>query len=621
GAGSAVVKVKDPQNVIERVEELLRSSIRPEKTARQIMTSPVRTVRPTVSMDEASRIMIRHGQDGLVVTEDHNVVGIVSRRDIDQATHHKLGHAPVQGFMSKPVITIGPDATLSEIQHLMVTEDIGRLPVLDEENRLVGLVSRQNVLRTLYGSADGADFLMGGGEGEKWGTARSGAQINLREKLDSLNPSTVWLCQLLGTMAGEINMSAYAVGGFVRDLLLGIANFDLDFVIEGSAIELAEALHRAFPSRLRVKKRHERFQTAALEFYAETVREVDLSTARTEFYEYPAALPTVEPSELEHDLVRRDFTINALAVCLNPGQYGKLIDFFGGLADIKSRLIRILHPFSFIEDPTRIIRAARFASRLGFELEPKTKEQARRAIAMGIFDDLGGTRIRDELRLILESSHRIKALDLLADIGGRLRYLDAELEYGLPVRSMIRRAERLLEHYSVGEPWIVHLGLLLSRLSEERLPNVLNRLLLPNEQKDYITHGLDIPKRLKEIGGELKRSEIYSLFHGRARESLAIAACLAPPGSPLRRMLKLYLEELADVQVELSGNDLKALGFSEGPAIGEALELLRKARLDGSAKSRADELKLIEDCYGIKNGANARPSGKKAKTNDQASGG
>ncbi len=167
---------------------------------------------------------------------------------------------------------------------------------------------------------------------------------DLGSKLKTTAASTLWLCELIGETAGRLGMTGYLVGGCVRDLLLEKENFDLDFVIEGSAIELGEELAKAYPGRLRVVARHERFQTATLEFFCEEKREVDLSTARTEFYEYPAALPTVEPSKLEHDLLRRDFTINALAVCLNPGRFGQLVDYFGGLQDLKDRVVRILHP-------------------------------------------------------------------------------------------------------------------------------------------------------------------------------------------------------------------------------------------------------------------------------------
>lgn len=684
GAGSAVVKGGRVQEVVHRLEALLHECSHPQPKARDLMISPVRTVRPDISMDEAGRLMTRYGLDGLVVAENEQVVGIVSRRDIDQSTHHKLGHARVSGFMSKPVISVSEDTTLSDIQQIMVSEDIGRLPVLSESGTLVGLVSRQDVLNSLFGvnyardrqaaadidafksaafgrvrkamrrssatglKASGASASSGGatagadgptsdlsnsrpnfekiqasdfhaeagmqnGEGNSVDALSAG--VFSRETQDSLSPDlsyhlsndwmpdlssfleqldtdTVWLSRTIGSIAADLKMSVYAVGGFVRDLLLNVPNFDLDFVIEGAAQPLAERLVELFPDKLEIVATHDRFQTATLNYQTSNgVREVDLSTARTEFYEYPAALPEVEPSKLEQDLLRRDFTINALALCLNPDRYGHLVDHFNGLYDLERKIIRILHPFSFIEDPTRMVRAARFAGRLGFHLDPKTREQARRASQMGIFNDLGGVRIKAELKLILESPQRLKSLNLLADLSGNLCYLDSHLEYGPGLRKAIRRAERLLERFPIEDSWVVYLGALLSELPVERLSGVLDRLQLTNKQKEIIDAGLDLHRHMPLSINDVRRSELYEIMHNVPRESLAIAAAVAEIGTYLRRAIKLYLEELALMKLDITGADLLGMGYARGPQIGAALKYAMSALLDGRADDRQSQLK------------------------------
>jgi tRNA nucleotidyltransferase (CCA-adding enzyme) len=600
GAGSAVSREGAIAPIVESVIDALKASVRPEITAADLMVTPVQTIRSDVSMEEAGKIMIRHGLDGLVVAEEMGVVGVISRRDIDQAIHHKLGHAPVSGFMSRPVISVGPSTPLSEIQRVLVKNDIGRLPVLDETNHLLGLVSRREVLKNLYGEPEPPPFLpqlfasKNEQEFPKLETDRQNKNvIDLHSNLEQLDADNLWLFRAIGQTAAAEGMVAYAVGGSVRDLLLGISHFDLDFVVEGSAIRLAERLVERYPGKFEMGSIHERFQTAVLNFIAEEDRQVDLSTARIEFYEYPAALPTVEPTKLEQDLFRRDFTINALALCLNPDEFGRLIDLFNGLEDLNRRVIRILHQFSFIEDPTRIIRAARFASRLGFTLEKNTAEQAKQAISMGIFDNLAGIRIRRELQLVLESEQRLIGLDILAKLGAKLRYLDEELEYGLPERKLIRRAEQLLVRFSVEESWLVYLGLLLGRLQLERLQNVLTRLHLASEHKTIVTRGLtllnDIPTRNKN----LKRSEVYDLLHGMPDASLAIAACQARPGSLVRRMVRMYFEELKDVKTILTGADLIKMGYAEGPGIGQALHNLLAAKLDGLISTEKDERDFI----------------------------
>lgn len=612
GAGSAVVKGGNVREIAERIKTILQEQTPPQPLARDLMASPVRTIKSSVSMDEAGRMMLRYGLDGLLVAEGEEVVGVVSRRDIDQSSHHKLGHAKVSGFMSKPVICVSEDTPLSKIQELMVAEDIGRLPVLDQDKKLIGLVSRRDVLNSLFGAqyarqedAAAQRGSSAAGIAERTAGMQSGTNsgalfeagrttTNLSEKLAEVDSDTAWLCRTIGETAQELGMSAYAVGGFVRDLLLNVPNFDLDYVIEGSAQKLAHRLIELYPSKLELAATHDRFQTATLVYRSENAveREVDLSTARTEFYEFPAALPEVEASKLEQDLLRRDFTINALAVCVNPDRFGNLTDHFNGLQDLERKIVRILHPFSFIEDPTRMVRAARFAGRLGFHLDAKTKEQARRASQMGIFDDLGGVRIKAELKMILESPHRLRALNLLAEQSGNLCYLDSRLEYGDGVRKTIRRAERLLGRYSVDEPWVVYLGALLSELPPERVSGVLERLMLTNHQKEVIESGLELHRFMPSSIGEMKRSELYDMMHGRAREALAIAAAAGEVGTDLRRSIKLYLEELADTKLDITGADLIASGFKPGPKIGEALKRVMAERLDGQVSGREQELQV-----------------------------
>jgi tRNA nucleotidyltransferase (CCA-adding enzyme) len=484
----------------------------------------------------------------------------------------------------------------------MVAEDIGRLPVLDQDKKLIGLVSRRDVLNSLFGAQYARQEDVAAQRGSSVGAeALSGslsksdpAGASLADKLAQVDSDTAWLCRTIGETAQELGMSAYAVGGFVRDLLLNVPNFDLDYVIEGSAQKLAHRLLELYPNKLEMAATHDRFQTATLVYRSENAveREVDLSTARTEFYEFPAALPEVEASKLEQDLLRRDFTINALAVCVNPNRFGNLTDHFNGLQDLERKIVRILHPFSFIEDPTRMVRAARFAGRLGFHLDAKTKEQARRASQMGIFDDLGGVRIKAELKMILESPHRLRALNLLAEQSGNLCYLDSRLEYGDGVRKTIRRAERLLGRYSVDEPWVVYLGALLSELPPERVSGVLERLMLTNHQKEVIESGLELHRFMPSSIGEMKRSELYDMMHGRAREALAIAAAAGEVGTDLRRSIKLYLEELADTKLDITGADLIASGFKPGPKIGEALKHVMAERLDGQVSGREQELQV-----------------------------
>jgi tRNA nucleotidyltransferase (CCA-adding enzyme) len=601
GAASAVSKEADLNCVLERVEALLYQLTAAEITARSIMTTPVRTIKPRTTMQDANRLMLRYGQDGLLVAEGEMLIGVISRRDIDRATHHKLGHAPVLGFMSRPVISITPGTTIGDIQALMVKEDIGRLPVVGVDHRLLGVVTRADVLKSLYGSEQSSQNFLAMTDKSKLPSET----ICLSAKLQQLDEETQAICRIIGETAATMGMTAYIVGGFVRDLLLSRANLDLDFVIEGSAIEVAQALVQTGDGEFELLIEHERFKTAQLRFHGKQLRKVDLASARSEFYEYPAALPTVEMSQMEPDLLRRDFTINAMAICLNPDRYGNLTDLFGGQQDLSNKLLRVMHSFSFIEDPTRLIRAARFAARLSFTIEEETMEQARRAVALDIFDDLGGVRMRDELKLILESQHRLDGLDLLAQTGANMRYLDTELKYKPSIRKQIRIAGRLLQRYPVEQPWIVYLGVLLAEMEIERVPAVLERLHLTNEQKQIIQSALEMPGRMRDLFVPVqwsqyvlpKRSQIYKMFTGRSDESLAIAASLAVAGSPVRRLIKLYRGELENEALLISGNELLQMGVPQGPALGKMLELMLEAKLDNLLKTREDELSFANKLH------------------------
>jgi tRNA nucleotidyltransferase (CCA-adding enzyme) len=591
GAASAVVKNDQLQSVVARVIAWLEEHTKRPLTAGQIMRTPARTISADLTIQEAARLMLRYNENGLVVIEGQQIEGIISKRDIDKAVHHKLEHARVKGFMGHPVITVNLDTPLNDIQALMVKHDIGRLPVLDDNGVFRGIVTRKEVLRTLFG-----------------GTQRNGKIVSMSsekrmadwaKKLKKLDAANDWLFHEIGAIAGKLSMRAYAVGGCVRDLILDRTNFDLDFMAEGNAIVLAHALQEAYPGRFTVVAEHERFQTATLVFHADTKREVDLSTARIEFYEKPAALPTVEPSVLEQDLYRRDFTINSLAFCLNPDCYGQLIDFFDGIDDLQRKFIRILHPFSFVEDPTRIIRAVRFATRLGFQLEEETRRQAERAASLGVFDNLGGFRLKEELKLVLESPQRMDALNALESLGGGLRYLDSRLHYDRSIKAALRRANRLLARNPLKEVWIIYLGVLLSPLSSDELSAVMDRLVLSNVEREWIADGLSLLKRINASvdPDNLTAQEVYKLLHGHSDQALALAASLALPGSRVRRWIKLYLDKLRFVHVFLSGHDLLKAGFPEGPEIGNALEKLKEAKLSGKVKTAAQEMAFIKENY------------------------
>ncbi|MEG4251849.1 CBS domain-containing protein [Microcoleus sp. Pol10D4] len=458
-AASLATRDVDPLLTLNQLADELKAQIPHPPTARELMSSPVRSIRPETSVGEAHRILLRYGHSGLsVVDADNRLAGIISRRDIDIALHHGFSHAPVKGYMSPQLKTIAPDTLLPEIESLMVTYDIGRLPVL-ENGQLVGIVTRTDVLRELHQ--------------QKARDRGSNAELSycvMPESVEQLLRSRIsaelWqLLSITANIAQNRGWQLYIVGGAVRDLLLAtddtLALTDIDLVVDGkcgsddsgAGVELASSLQKLYPdSRLDV---HGQFQTAALLWHKDSAFGslwVDIATARTEFYPYPAANPEVEASSIRQDLYRRDFTINALAVRLGAPRSGELLDFFCGLLDLESKQIRVLHANSFIEDPTRIYRAVRFAVRLGFEIEPQTEGYIRNALASGIYYRIQGengrapaleTRLKSELKYILQAPYWKVALQMLGDLQA-LRCIHPTLELDRELWRQLRLLDRCL---------------------------------------------------------------------------------------------------------------------------------------------------------------------------------
>ncbi len=397
--------------------------------------------------------------------------------------------------------------------------------------------------------------------------------INLSAEIKKQLPAElVELVQTAGEVAAGMGTGLYLVGGAVRDLLLGRTNLDLDLVVEGNAIDLAQKLLRVKPGRITT---HPRFNTAKVQHGRWNI---DLATARSETYAKPGALPTVKPGSLSDDLFRRDFTVNAMAVNLNPVSYGELIDPCGGRDDLKSRLVRVLHDGSFIDDATRIWRGLRYEQRLDFRLEPDTLKLLKRDAPM--LATISGDRLRHELELALKEDYPEKVL-LRAQELGVLRWLHPSLEGDGWLRRKFEQA-RVLTSPSVG----LYLALLAWRLSARDCDEFTARLRFTKTLARTLRDTAVIKAGLEPLADAgLAPSRIYKLLHGYA--PTAINASLAASDSPIaQRNIKLYLDKLRYVKLALTGDDLKKMGIAAGPRIKEILDLLLEARLDGRVKDR-----------------------------------
>ena len=405
---------------------------------------------------------------------------------------------------------------------------------------------------------------------------------NLSTQLEKYLPKPVLaLTKIAGREASELGLVLYIVGGVVRDLLLCRTNFDFDLVVEGDAISLARRLAKDSQAKLTT---HPRFGTAKLNYPGFSL---DLATARSETYSKPGALPIVKPGKLKNDLLRRDFSINAMALCLTPHRFGELIDPYNGKDDLDNKLIRILHPNSFIDDATRILRAIRYEQRLGFKIEADTEKLLRRDVAM--LDTISGDRIRHELELILKEDKpelvlwRVGELNVLHQLHPSLKgngWLSKKFEQAR--KADIRASLPTL-----------YLCLFIYNLNDKQNEGFVSRLNFPKNPTQATRHTLQLKVQLHKLANpQLKPSDLYQSLHGYTTTAIQ-ANSLASESPIASQHLQLYLTKLRYTKTLLSGEDLKRMGIPAGPQIGEILNALHKARLNGETKTRKEEENFV----------------------------
>ncbi|MBO8137912.1 MAG: CBS domain-containing protein [Desulfotomaculum sp.] len=587
-AASASIKGLNMQDFTKQLLNVLEKEVRPMKTARDIMTSPVKTVYPETKIEEANQVMLRYGHTGLPVVRGLKLVGVISRRDVEKAMHHGLGHAPVKAFMNVNVHTTTPDTPISQVQDMMIDFDIGRLPVV-ENDRVIGIVSRSDVLRTLHRDFKHRYYTI-------YNEGSSG-QANYKNMMKRLLPENVMkILFMVGDLAQEMGYKVYAGGGVVRDIMLNVKNLDVDLIVEGDAITLARALGQKLGGKVRA---YEKFGTA--EVSLKNGSWIDLATARVEFYEYPAALPTVETSSLKHDLYRRDFTINSMAISLNPGTFGELVDYFGGREDLYAGIVRVLHNLSFVEDPTRMLRAVRFEQRYQMHMDPQTLRLLKEAVYEELITRVSDERLWYEIKIILNEPepadvlHRLWELGLWEQIFPEITYWEVQ-----PVLEEIPQALMVLRNWGWDEPaekWLIYFIAMLHWNDEESATNICRRFTLGRRQTEKIIatikHWRDALAELsspeEQKVSQLARTlqmlprEAYPMFLAVIKEKLAVMR------------FRQVMEAVRSKKPTVNGKDLKSMGFKPGPFFRKALDKVWQAKLDGLVNNREEELNLAKE--------------------------
>ncbi len=580
-AAAAVLRDITLENARLRVWELVTAQLRESHhilRVRDLMSYGAKVFDVKTPLREIMPLISRLGHEGYPILDEDRVIGVLQARDVHRAVQHDLLDLSVGDIMIAGDLTLKPEDTIAEIEQKMVITGLGQIPVVDDSDRLIGIVTRTDLLR-------------------HWAhlhpAKESDSRMNLKQIHKILGVATAGLIQKIADFAEAEGTGIYLVGGVVRDLLLRRPNDDLDFVIEGDAIEFGERIVEAFGGRLH---NHRVFGTAKWLLEGSAILNnseltglpvhVDFVSARNEYYQDPAALPTVMRSSVKLDLRRRDFTINALAIQLTPlNRFGEVLDYFGGLHDLEAGLIRVLHSLSFVDDPTRILRAVRFEYRLGFAVEERTANLVETALPL--IARLTGERIAGELDLQLAEDQPEKALLSLSQ-RGILPAIHTALIFTV---EMFEKFAVAREIYGAFPTLYWHVWL--AGLPEQAMLESARRLVLGAT----IVRSLEATAELLAMADTLSQphitaGEIVDLLEDKPEIALQAAAVWLV-GTESQRRIEQYLQQWRYVQASTNGDTLREFGLTPGPCFGELLKHLRTARLNGEIQSDDEERVLL----------------------------
>lgn len=597
-AAAALIHTPDPlKNTLHNLEKDfikgLDAFITPSITVKQIMSKNPLLLDPAIKAQEAMQFMQRFGYEGFPVIENDAIVGLLTRRAVDRALAHKLD-LPARSLMEAGNYHVYPETPLEELHQLMAKSNWGQIPVVQRETgKVIGIVTRTDLLQAYSGFPSPIH-----------------GKMNLAANLEeSLNHLLLELVKVIASTAYEMRMHVYLVGGVVRDILLHSPLLDLDFVVEGNAIELAHRLTELYGGKT---TSHRQFGT--VKWFLENVRiqspntpsakhalpkSIDLISARTEFYKSPTALPTVKLSSIKLDLLRRDFTINTLAIQLDGKHYGNLSDYWGGMDDLKNGIIRVLHSLSFVDDPTRMLRAVRFEQRFGFQIEERTLELLTEA--KPLLKQVSGDRIRHEIDLILQERMAVDILQRLDQLG-LLQVIDPDFSFSKKTAALLQ----FIMETKPSEQWqlpqkigksslelVTRYCILLGSHNEETLRRIGARLKLPAVTQASIqqTHSLiqQFPTLIDK-----QPSEICAVLKGMPNYTLYAVHFFFHDNDRVLQILDQYLEEWSKLKPHTTGKDLREQGINPGPLYKQIIQQLADAWIDGKVNSAIEEDQLLQ---------------------------
>ena len=573
------------------LKSFLKANLKSEKTAGEIMSVSPRCIDKSETVKNALEIMLMFNIMSLVVLENNKFSGVLTRRDLDRAIKMDLMDSEIGQYVPTNCPTVEVDTPIRVIKNIMVRFNLTKIPVLDQR-RIAGIITSRELLRAL------PDYLPMPHDYLPLAKPAFLPQKNTIEKLLKrlFSLKVFRLLERIGTFAETKHLQAFAVGGFVRDLLLEKKNLDIDIVLLGDATKFAQALSKELECEFKV---FDRFHTSRI--YYEDMK-IDFSSARIEHYSSPGALPQVEFSGLSNDLFRRDFSINSLALNLNPDSFLQIIDFFGGYQDMQKKQIRILHPFSFLEDPTRLFRALRFSKRFSFKLEKDTKRAFDQAIQRESVMQLSKKRIGTEIKRCLKEESPYRIIEELFE-SKLMKYLDNRLTDTSILPSRFRLVPGLVRRFNILEEEIDQEAILwaglLSVLTPSEAGKIMDSLGTPAKRKKIIVQSLEgmakIPEQLAKI--EIQNNlELYNLLTGQFLESLIALIAFSLDKISSKKVL-YYIGNLRNISCAITGKDLIAAGLPPGAHIRIIFQQIQAEKLQGKSFTKQEEMDFALKSY------------------------
>ncbi len=594
-AASASIKNKSLSQVRDALLNALYMQQSGEKKAADYMSAPAIGIEEGKTLREADELMMHFSLKSVPVFArgTRHCVGILSDKIAQRSQAHGLADEIIDDYMVRRFSSLPKEASLREVTNVIVGEHQRLVPIVDGEET-IGVVSRTDLIGIFAAEPGRMD--------EDVQRSREVKNRNMPKMLKNQVPASIHsLLSLAAELGREHGIPVYVVGGFVRDLLLKTPNSDIDLVVEGDGLAFASLLAEKLHGRAR---NHDKFLTSCVLYTDENGHEarVDVASTRLEYYESPAAMPTVEHSSIKMDLYRRDFTINALALRLDTEPMGQLEDFFGGQKDIKDKVIRVLHTLSFVEDPTRILRAIRFEKRYGFRLGAATEKLIRNALSMHLLDKISPSRIFHEYESVCNEEQALSILCRLHELG-ILQNLHPLLAFNGSTTQSLTRCSKILAWYRMlyldveVKNWIVYFMSMTAGLNYNDALLCFRRLGLPEACKKQVMQGREQAKNARPALRRLFAKQTPSpsmVCEAVSRLPMeALLWVLAEETNPeIRRTLSRYITTWRTMTADITGKDLKKLGLEAGPAVGRILHELLVAKLDHEADTPPRQYEL-----------------------------